>query len=322
MTYLLTGGAGYIGAHLVRLLQRTGRQCVVVDDLSTGDPARIGDTPLHRLDIAADGADVHLTQILNDHQVTAVLHLAGRKQVAESMARPAYYYRQNILGTANVLTAMQATEVEQLVFSSTALVYGERDCAAIEETSPVKPSNPYADSKLYAEALVERFAQRGLVRAASLRYANVAGTMSPELADTANLNLVPMVVDAIAAGRAPTIFGESYPTPDGTCVRDYLHVEDLAHAHLVVLDWLGGQPTGVHERLNVGTGVGTSVREMISLLIEVSGARVEPVVGAACPGDPATLVLSPRRIADLLGWRATRSPREIVESSWASRSLA
>lgn len=316
MTYLVTGGAGYIGAHVVRLLQRAGHECVVVDDLATGIPDRIPGVRIHQLDVSAEGAHEEIAGVLRNHDVTAVLHFAGRKQVGESVERPAWYYRQNIGGLANLLSAMESAGVGQLVFSSTASVYGEPDSGEIDELSPTVPMNPYGDSKLFGESLIDRFAQRGLVRAVSLRYFNVGGAMSPDLGDRAVLNLIPMVIERIEAGRPPVIFGGDYPTDDGTCVRDYIHVEDLAEAHLAVLPWLKDQSPGTHERFNVGTGVGASVREMVSLLLEVSGAPHEPELAPRRPGDPAIVVASPRRIADVIGWNATKGTREIVESAW------
>ncbi len=313
----MTGGAGYIGAHVVRLLRERGDQVVIVDDLVTGDARRVAGLPLYQLDLSDSHAPVRLEQIMREHDVRAVIHFAARKQVGESVARPAWYYQQNVGGLANLLLAMEAAGVDSLVFSSSAAVYGRSEGAALDESTPTLPMNPYGETKLVGEWLVAAAAAAGGLRAASLRYFNVAGAGWPELGDTAVLNLVPMVFERIDAGRAPLVFGDDYPTADGTCVRDYVHVLDLADAHLVTLDALvEGEPR--HEVYNVGTGAGSSVREMVDEILAVAGSSLEPEVRPRRAGDPAVVVADAGRIADRLGWRARRGVPEIIASAWAS----
>jgi UDP-glucose 4-epimerase len=235
---LVTGGAGYIGSHVVRLLVQRGDDVVVVDDLSNGDPARIGDLPLYPLDLADPAVIPALGETMRRHDVEAVIHFAARKRVDESVVRPAWYYRQNVGSLANLLEAMEAEGVHRLVFSSSAAVYGATEGAAIAEDHATEPVNPYGATKLIGEQLVEAAARAFPVRGASLRYFNVAGAGWPELGDTAVLNLVPMVFERIDADASPLIFGDDYPTSDGTCVRDFVHVLDLAEAHLAILGHL------------------------------------------------------------------------------------
>lgn len=317
MSILVTGGAGYIGSHVVRLLLERGDEVVIVDDLSSGRPERVADTPIVQLDLADTSLRGDLTAVLARYSVEAIVHFAARKQVGESVERPAWYFEQNVGGLANLLLAAEAAGVERVVFSSSAAVYGASHGSALDEDSPTVPINPYGATKHIGEQLLADTAATNRIRATSLRYFNVAGAGWPELGDTAVLNLVPMVFERLDAGASPMIFGDDYPTPDGTCIRDYVHVLDLAHAHLAALDDLA---TGLarHDVFNVGTGQGSSVREMIDTILEVSGADVAPVVLPRRAGDPAEVVADAGRITDRLGWRAKHGLREIVESAWAS----
>ncbi|MGO1316428.1 MAG: NAD-dependent epimerase/dehydratase family protein, partial [Cellulomonadaceae bacterium] len=227
MTILVTGGAGYIGAHVVRLLQERDQQVVVVDDLSTGSPGRIGNAELVELDVAGPGAQEVLETTMRKHQVSAVIHFAARKQVGESVQRPTYYYQQNIGGLANVLAAMEAAAVDTLVFSSSAATYGVPTVDVVTESLRAEPINPYGETKLIGEWMGRDAARAWGLRFVGLRYFNVAGAGWDDLGDPAILNLIPMVLDRVERGQRPAIFGEDYPTPDGTCVRDYVHVLDL-----------------------------------------------------------------------------------------------
>lgn len=313
----MTGGAGYIGAHVVRLLRDRGDDVVVVDDLVTGDAGRNPGVPLYELELSGAGAPAELAQIMREHSVSSVIHFAARKQVAESVQRPAWYYQQNLGGLANLLLGMQDASVRQLLFSSSAAVYGASEGGALDESARTLPMNPYGETKLVGEWLVADAVNPAALRAASLRYFNVAGAGWPELGDKAVLNLVPMVFERLDAGEPPIIFGNDYPTADGTCVRDYVHVLDLADAHLAVLDSLAiGEPR--HEVFNVGTGVGSSVREMVAEILAVAQSTLKPEVRPRREGDPAVVVADPGRIAAQLGWRAKRGIREIVASAWAS----
>jgi len=315
MSILVCGGAGYIGAHVVRLLQERGEKVIVVDDLSTGRADRVGDATLVTLDVATDGAVETLARVMADEDVTACIHFAALKQVGESVARPASYYRTNIGGLANLLLAMEDAGVDQMIFSSSAAVYGMPDLPEVPEDVDCAPINPYGETKLIGEWLMADCERAWGLKWIGLRYFNVAGAGWPDLADPAVLNLVPMVLDRLARGDSPKIFGTDYPTPDGTCIRDYIHVTDLAEAHIHALDRLarGGLRSHV---FNVGTGIGTSVRQILEGLQEVSGWQFPVEVQARRAGDPPELIGDPSRIAVELDWKANLGVREILESAW------
>ncbi len=315
MSILVSGGAGYIGAHVVRLLQQRGEQVVVVDDLSYGTPDRIGDAKLVTLDVSTDAARSILTNTMVDEDVTAVIDFAARKQVGESVERPAWYYQQNVGGLANMLLAMEDAGVSNLIFSSSAAVYGMPPVDVVPEDVETKPINPYGETKLIGEWIMADCERAWGLNWIGLRYFNVAGAGWPDLADPATLNLVPMVLDRLAKGEPAKIFGTDYPTPDGTCIRDYIHITDLAEAHIFALDnLLKGAPE--HHVFNVGTGMGTSVREIMDGLREVSGWEfpVEELPRRA--GDPPKLIGDPMSIAVDLGWKANYGVTEILESAW------
>ncbi len=315
MTILVTGGAGYIGAHVVRLLLERGDKVVVVDDLSTGETSRIGDATLVELDVAAPGAQETIAAALREHEVDAVIHFAARKQVGESMARPTYYYQQNVTGLANVLGAMEDAGVERLVFSSSAATYGMPSVSVVEEKLHAEPINPYGETKLIGEWMGRAASRAWGLRFVALRYFNVAGSGWDDLGDPAVLNLVPMVLDRIERGEQPRLFGDDYPTPDGTCIRDYIHVLDLAKAHIAALSYLdsSARPFDV---FNVGTGTGSSVREVLDGLARVSGLTIDPIIEPRRAGDPPQLVGSPERINEVLGWHAEAGLDEILQSAW------
>lgn len=312
---MVTGGAGYIGAHVVRLLLERGEDVVVVDDLSTGRADRIGGATLVELDVAAGDAQQRLELVMREREVDGVIHFAARKQVGESVQRPAWYYQQNITGLANVVAAMEAVGANRLIFSSSAAVYGMPDVDLLTEETATRPINPYGETKLVGEWLIADAERAWGLRSASLRYFNVAGAGWPELGDPAILNLVPMVLDRLARGQRPTIFGNDYPTPDGTCVRDYIHVLDLAHAHLAALDYLerDERPASV---FNVGTGQGASVAEVVAEIGRVSGLDVTADLAERRAGDPPRLVASADRIGEALGWTAQQGLPEIIASAW------
>lgn len=313
---MVTGGTGYIGAHTVQLLLARGDDVVVVDDLLHGQPDRVSGVPLTRLDLASDEARHVLGEVLRDNGVEAVMHFAGRKRVGESVVQPAKYYRDNLGGLAQLLLAMEDAAVNRLVFSSSAAVYGGT-VGSIAEDAECSPLSPYGETKLWGERLISAASVSWGLRAASLRYFNVGGASTRELADSGAFNLIPIVFDHIEQGRAPIIFGDDYETLDGTCVRDYVHVSDVAEAHLAVLDALPLDAR--NEVFNIGTGVGTSVREMMAVIERVTGVKATPVVAPRRPGDPDAAVAVVERIAQAKGWRARFGLEEIVTSAWEAR---
>ncbi|GEK19794.1 UDP-glucose 4-epimerase GalE [Cellulomonas xylanilytica] len=321
MTVLVTGGAGYIGAHVVRLLQSAGREVLVADDLSTGSADRVPGATLVRLDLADPSSVVPLTDACRAHGVTAVIHLAARKRVDESVARPLWYLTQNVGGLANVLRGVRAADVSTMIFSSSAAVYGSCGGAPVSEDDATRPVNPYGRSKLAGEMLVRDVVRSSDLRAVSLRYFNVAGAGWPELGDTGVTNLVTQTLDRLTRGERPEVYGTDYATPDGSGVRDYLHVVDLAQAHLAVLDRLeaGHLPRDVY---NVGTGHGASVLEVLALLGRVSGLDAAPEIGPRRAGDPASVVAAVDRIRAEVGWRARHGVPEVLSSAWAAWSAA
>ena len=319
---LVTGGSGYIGSHVCRMLVRRGDEPVVVDDFVSGRPQRVEGLPARELHLGEPGAAEALADLMRREQVEAVLHFAARKRVDESVARPLWYHQQNSTGLAALLGAMVAAGVRDLVFSSSAAVYGDAS-GVVAESAPTVPVNPYGESKLAGEWLAAAAARAHGLHVTSLRYFNVAGAGWPDLADTAVLNLVPMVLEKLDAGLPPQIFGDDYPTADGTCVRDFLHVHDLADAHLAVLDALPGQPEP-HRVYNVGTGVGSSVREVVEGIrhrVAATGADAPAaVIRPRRPGDPAAVVADVSRIAADLGWRARHDLDSILDSVMAARA--
>ena len=317
MSVLVTGGAGYIGSHVVRLLQNRGESVVVVDNLSSGIEKRIGDAQLIEIDLAAESAVQALINTIRANNVTSVIHFAARKQVGESVAKPEWYFQQNLGGLANLLTAMRETKVDRLVFSSSAATYGMPDVATVSEDILCEPINPYGQTKLIGEWMVANAATAWGLRGANLRYFNVAGAGWPELADTAIANLVPIVFAAIRAGEAPKVFGSDYGTPDGTCVRDYVHVLDLAEAHLSTLDYLE-RDNRPHDTFNVGTGTGSSVLEVLDQVRATTGIAFEADLQPRRAGDPPALAADVTRIRETLGWSSSRNLKDIIDSAWAA----
>ncbi|MFF4588927.1 UDP-glucose 4-epimerase GalE [Streptomyces sp. NPDC001388] len=313
MTWLITGGAGYIGAHVVRAMTRAGERAVVYDDLSTGIAARVpAGVPL----VVGSTLDAErVARALAEHAVTGVVHLAAKKQVGESVERPLHYYRENVEGLRVLLEAVTAARVPSFVFSSSAAVYGMPDVDLVTEDTPCVPMSPYGETKLAGEWLVRATGRATGLATASLRYFNVAGAAAPELADTGVFNLIPMVFEKLTENAPPRIFGDDYPTPDGTCVRDYIHVVDLAEAHVAAAHALRSSP-GRDLTLNIGRGEGVSVREMIDRVNAVTGRHRPPTIAPRRPGDPARVVASADRIATELTWKARHDVQDMITSAW------
>lgn len=313
MKLLVTGGAGYIGSHVVRIAENEGHEVTVVDDLSTGIPARISCRLVH-LELSADAAVDQLISLMSEEKFDAVIHLAARKQVGQSVEQPERYYKENVGGLANLLAAMRATNTLKIVFSSSAATYGMPDVEKVHEDYQTKPINPYGETKLVGEWLTRAAGFWGL-RSVNLRYFNVAGTGFEDLADTAALNLIPIAIGQLKRGESPVVFGEDYPTPDGSCIRDYVHVQDLAEAHLAAVNYLEND-VREFDTFNVGTGAGASVFEVLIELKKASGIDFEIKVGSRRPGDPPRLVADVSRIEKVLGFRCKKSLEEIVASAW------
>lgn len=312
MSWLVTGGAGYIGAHVVRALADDGQQVVVVDDLSTGAAERVGDVPLVQASVLDAAA---LDRLMKEHVVTGVVHIAAKKQVGESVADPLHYYRENVGGLICLLQACRDNGVEKMVFSSSSATYGLPDLDLVTEDTPGVPLSPYGETKLVGEWLMRSSGTAFGLRSMSLRYFNVAGAASVELADPGVFNLIPLVFQALDAGKRPQVFGADYPTPDGTCIRDYVHVVDIAEAHLAAARALdGGADSAAY---NIGRGEGSSVLEVLDVIGTVTGGDVTPDLVGRRAGDPARVVAAVERIRDGLGFTATRDLPEMVRSAWA-----
>lgn len=319
MTWLVTGGAGYIGSHVVRALRDADLAVVVIDDLSTGLEAFVpADVPLVRGSLL--DTDL-LTRTLHDHRVSGVIHIAGFKYAGVSVREPLHTYEQNVTAMINLLKAMTTAGADNLVFSSSAATYGTPDVDTVTEQTPTTPESPYGVSKLVGEWIVRDVARATGLRHTSLRYFNVVGSGSPELFDVSPHNLFPVVFDMLYRGETPRINGDDYPTPDGTCVRDYVHVSDLALAHVAAAERLAaGAP--VEAVYNLGSGSGTSVREIMTAIRDVTGIDFEPTIGPRRPGDPARIVASKDLAARDLDWQMRHSLEEMVRSAWAARQQA
>jgi UDP-glucose 4-epimerase len=306
-TWLLTGGAGYIGAHVLRALDAAGHDVVVLDDLSTGLTERLPEgVELLRTSLLDPDLTAVLTGLTARRRVAGVVHLAAKKSVPESVALPLYYYEQNVGGTVALLRAVTAAGIERVLYSSSAAVYGETSAEPVAEEHPTLPTSPYGETKLAGEWAVRRHAEAAGLRWAALRYFNVAGAASAALADRGATNLLPLVMRAAEAGEPVSVFGDDWPTPDGTCLRDYVHVEDLAEAHVAAAEVLLDDAAPSPGPLNVGRNEPTSVLEVVAAVERVRGRPVPYRIAPRRPGDPARVVADASRIAEVLGWRASR----------------
>jgi UDP-arabinose 4-epimerase len=312
-TVLVVGGAGYIGSHAARLLRKQGFEAVIYDNLSTGYAALVEGFEL----VQGDIADVEkLVPVMK--RATAVMHFAAHASVGESVENPRKYFRNNIEGGLSLLNTALDAGVRTFIFSSTCAVYGTPKTIPIPEDTPRQPVNPYGVSKFFFEQAMEAYGRAYGLQFASLRYFNAAG--ADESGETGECHdpethLIPLALKAAAGtGAKLQIFGDDYPTPDGTCVRDYIHVNDLASAHVKALEHLQAGKGSI--ALNLGTGRGHSVQEVIAMVEEVVGKAVPKQVSPRRPGDPPALVADPRCAQKVLDWKATRSLREIVSTAW------
>jgi UDP-glucose 4-epimerase len=312
--WLVTGGAGYIGAHVVRALLQSGREVVVLDDLSSGVVKKVPDgVPLVRCSVGDKPA---VAAALREHRVDGVVHLAAKKAAGESVEMPLHYYYENVSGLATLLHAMQKAEVARMVFSSSAAVYGTPPQNPIDEHSPLAPESPYGETKVVGEWMVRDQGRAVGLSWVALRYFNVAGAGSDDLGDPSVNNLIPMVFRALADGRRPQIFGDDYPTPDGTCIRDYIHVVDLAAAHVAAVE--RSESRVAADVYNVGRSVGSSVREVMTKVSKVIGRDINPEVVARRVGDPPASYAATELITRDLGWRAQHGLTDMVTSAWSA----
>ncbi len=315
MNILVVGGAGYIGSHMVRQLDLAGYKVVVLDNLSTGFRQAVTAGEL----IVGEMADQKLVKsVLSDHAIDAVMHFAACALVGESVAEPSKYYRTNVLATIELLDAMRATNVKRMVFSSTCATYGIPDVVPISEKTPQKPVNPYGFTKLVIERALEDYAHAYGFGFAALRYFNAAGASplggigedhAPES------HLIPIVLQVALGQREHiSIYGNDWPTPDKTCVRDYIHVDDLSLAHMAALERL---ELGKGLKVNLGTGNGFSVKQIIETCRDITGHDIRAIEGARRPGDPPELVADASLAKEVLGWEPQYcTPKPIIETAW------
>lgn len=321
MTWLITGGAGYIGAHVVFETLRSGRSAVVLDDLSTGIKERVPDSvPLEVITLTDKAA---VNNLFDRYSFSGVLHLAAKKQVGESVERPDYYWEQNVDGLQNLVDAMVASEVKNFVFSSSAAVYGQPELGPLDlitENTKCTPINPYGLTKLEGENIADKLVANHGFKVAALRYFNVAGAGKPELGDQFALNLIPIVFEALENGKQPHVFGDDYPTPDGSCIRDYVHVQDLAEAHVAAMTYVETSDQ-VFSPINIGTGIGASVFEVLAMIEKATGIQIEAVRAPRRSGDPAALVADVTLAQELLKWKSNKGLETMISSAWEALHL-
>src|SRR6476646_1241484 len=312
MTWMLTGGAGYLGAHIVRAFQGIDLPVVVLDDLSTGIRENVPpDVPFVQASVSDPEA---VRAALREHRVTGVLHLAAQKAVAESVAKPLLYWDENVGGMRSLLQSCLDEGVDRVLFSSSAAVFGNPPVDFVTEETPVAPMSPYGETKLVGEWMLRDVAAATGLRWAALRYFNVAGAGAPELADRSVNNLVPMTFQALTEGRNPQLFGDDYDTRDGSCIRDYIHVVDLAAAHAAAAARLDDAPIG--EVFNVGRGEGVTVSEVFATVREVTGIDFTVDVVGRRAGDPAAYFADATKIGKELDWTARLDLTDMVRSAW------
>ena len=311
-TWLVTGGAGYIGAHVVKSLLESDFKVVIVDDLSTGLARKVPQNVVfEKIDIAETNK---LAQIMKSNKVEGVIHLAAKKAVGDSMVNPSLYYKENIGGFISLLEAMSQADVKRIVYSSSAAVYGTPTENKVTEKSATNPESPYGETKLVGEWLLKADEKARQIQWIALRYFNVVGAANPELGDTGVNNLVPMVFRALSNNQRPQVFGGDYATPDGSCIRDYIHISDLADSHLIAAQKLLNENyCGI---INIGRGKGFSVRQVMDTISEVLGQNINYEVIDRRPGDPAQTIADVSKAKSDLNWEAKKDLKSMVSSAW------
>lgn len=316
MSILVTGGAGYIGSHTVRLLQETNADVVVVDNLQTGHRDAVTDVPFHAVDLRDE---MGLSRVFQEHEIEGVIHFAADSLVGVSMEEPYAYYHNNVYGTLCLLEAMRTHGVKDIVFSSTAATYGEPERIPIEESDRTLPTNPYGETKLAMEKMMYWFREAYGLRYTALRYFNAAGAHPSGTIGESHLpetHLIPLILQVPLGQRERiSMFGDDYPTEDGTCIRDYIHVMDLAQAHVLSLAHM--KKTGESNTFNLGNGSGFSVLDVIETARAVTGHPIPATVEPRRPGDPARLIASGEKARGVLGWTPARPDLSvIIEDAW------
>jgi UDP-glucose 4-epimerase len=311
-TWLVTGGAGYIGAHVVKSLLEKDFKVVIVDDLSTGLARKVPQNVIfEKIDIVETNK---LAQIMKSNKVEGVIHLAAKKAVGESMNNPSLYYKENIGGFISLLEAMSQADVKRIVYSSSAAVYGTPTENKVTEKSATNPESPYGETKLVGEWLLKADEKARQIQWIALRYFNVVGAANPELGDTGVNNLVPMAFRALSNNQRPQVFGGDYATQDGSCIRDYIHVSDLADSHLIAAQKLLNENyCGI---INIGRGQGFSVKQVMDTISEVLGKNINYEVVDRRPGDPAQTIADVSKAKSDLNWEAKNDLKSMVSSAW------
>jgi UDP-glucose 4-epimerase len=311
-TWLVTGGAGYIGAHVVKSLLENDFKVVIVDDLSTGLARKVpSNVVFEKIDIAETNK---LAQIMKSNKVEGIIHLAAKKAVGESMINPSLYFKENIGGFISLLEAMSQADVKRIVYSSSAAVYGTPTENKVTEKSATNPESPYGETKLVGEWLLKADEKARQIQWIALRYFNVVGAANPELGDTGVNNLVPMAFRALSNNQRPQVFGGDYATQDGSCIRDYIHVSDLADSHLIAAQKLLNENyCGI---INIGRGQGFSVKQVMDTISEVLGKNINYEVVDRRPGDPAQTIADVSKAKSDLNWEAKKDLKSMVSSAW------
>lgn len=308
--WLIIGGAGYIGSHIVAEFEHVGAGCVILDLDSNKIRNRIDG---NAISIAADICDAGaLDSVFSSARFSGVIHLAALKSVEQSLKYPELYNRTNVEGTRNILGAMKKFEINKLLFSSTAAVYGETQHGFVSETERIDPISAYGRTKIQAELLIEEAGREFGLHYVNLRYFNVAGSLNKKLRDDSKDNLIPIVIDKVLNNCRPQIFGNDYPTPDGTAIRDYIHVLDVVAAHMQAVHYLSVR--GANETFNIGTGIGTSVLEIVTEILDLMGANLKPEFLRRRDGDIGIVFANPTKAERILGFKAKHSLSEMISS--------